>query len=256
MADLNMLRKFILTALVALGVLGADQASADILSMAGEGGAALAVTPLAHVSHGRRHHGRQAMFRHFRHSRHDHPRLGLSGARLGLGRHRLASIDQRAFRAEATPSNQFVSFPSDGSAAPGAENRPLELHPLLAVAKRYIGRANFTHDGGAWCRDAVNVWLRQAGYHLANNSRRAIDALRLGHRVASPRPGDLVVMRHHVTIFAGWGGRGLVGLGGNQGHRVKYSHFSASGRCWLSCGPDKAAGWLRPRVSERSAGRS
>jgi hypothetical protein len=33
-------------------------------------------------------------------------------------------------------------------------------------------------------------------------------------------------MRHHVTIFAGWGGRGLVGLGGNQGHQVKFSHFS------------------------------
>ena len=67
---------------------------------------------------------------------------------------------------------------------------------------------------------------RQAGYHLANNSRRAIDALRLGHRVPPPRPGDLAVMRHHVTIFAGWGGRGLLGLGGNQHRSVRYSHFS------------------------------
>lgn len=212
-----MLRKFILITLLALGFLGADQ----VLSTAGDSGAAFAATSSAHYSHGRRHHGRFSQLRHWR----DH-------ARLGHGRRRLASIYHRAFRAEVTPSGQFASLTSNGSGAePGAtgaraENRPLELHPLLAVAKRYIGRGNFTHHGGPWCRDAVNVWLRQAGYHLANNSRRAIDAVRLGHRVSSPRPGDLVVMRHHVTIFAGWGGRGLVGLGGNQGHRVKYSHFS------------------------------
>lgn len=108
-----------------------------------------------------------------------------------------------------------------------AESRPLELHPLLAAARHYLGRGNFTRHAGPWCRDAINVWMRQAGYRLTNNSRRAIDALRLGHRVASPRPGDLVVMRHHVTIFAGWGGRGVIGLGGNQGRRVKYSHFSS-----------------------------
>jgi hypothetical protein len=36
-----------------------------------------------------------------------------------------------------------------------------------------------------------------------------------------------MVMRHHVTIFAGYGGRGLIGLGGDQDHgRVTYSSFS------------------------------
>jgi hypothetical protein len=206
MADNIMLRKIILVALLALGFFGAD-----LLTLAGDGGAALAA---GHRF--RSHHGRLAMFHHHHHWRHH--------ARLGHGRWRFAARHHRAFRAEVTPSDQFASLPS--SAPVASENRPLELHPLLAVAKRYIGRGNFTHHGGPWCRDAVNVWLRQAGYHLANNSRRAIDAVHLGHRVASPRPGDLVVMRHHVTIFAGWGGRGLVGLGGNQGHTVKYSHFS------------------------------
>jgi uncharacterized protein (TIGR02594 family) len=105
--------------------------------------------------------------------------------------------------------------------------RPLELHPLLMVASRYLGAGRVSRQRGPWCRDFINTVARRAGYHLANSSRRAIDALRLGHRVASPRPGDLVVMRHHVTIFAGFGGRGLIGLGGNQGHGgVTYSSFS------------------------------
>ena len=212
-----MLRKLIFMSLLALGLFGAD-----LLSLAGDGGAALA-TPGARGQYGHRargHHGRLALFHHLHHGRHH--------ARLGHGRDRLASGRLRAFRADLTPSDSFASPAASALGAPvaAAENRPLELHPLLAIAKRYIGRGNFTHHGGPWCRDAVNVWLRQAGYHLANDSRRAIDAVHLGHRVASPRPGDLVVMRHHVTIFAGWGGRGLVGLGGNQGHQVKFSHFS------------------------------
>jgi hypothetical protein len=36
----------------------------------------------------------------------------------------------------------------------------------------------------------------------------------------------LIVLRHHVTIFAGQQGRRVIGLGGNQGHgRVKYSNY-------------------------------
>ena len=97
---------------------------------------------------------------------------------------------------------------------------------MLAVARRYLGSGRISRNGGPWCRDFINVVARRAGYRLANNSRRAIDALRLGRRVASPRPGDLAVMRHHVTIFAGWGGGRLIGLGGNQHRSVRYSHFS------------------------------
>ena len=109
----------------------------------------------------------------------------------------------------------------------GSFGRPMELHPLLSVASRYVGRGRVTRQGGPWCRDFVNKVASQAGYRLRNTSRRAIDALGLGHRVASPRPGDLVVMRHHVTIFAGYGGRGLIGLGGNQGRGgVSYSSFN------------------------------
>ena len=108
-----------------------------------------------------------------------------------------------------------------------ASGRPLELHPLLQVARQFLGSGKITRQPGPWCRDFVNLVARKAGYRLANNSRRAIDALRLGRRVSDPRPGDLVVMRHHVTIFAGYGRRGLIGLGGNQGHGgVTYSSFA------------------------------
>ena len=107
-------------------------------------------------------------------------------------------------------------------------DRPLELHPLLAIAEHYLGAGKFTRQPGPWCRDFINVVARRAGVRLANNSRRAIDALRLGQHVSSPRAGDLVVMRHHVTIFAGYGGRGVLGLGGNQHHgRVSVSSYPA-----------------------------
>lgn len=96
---------------------------------------------------------------------------------------------------------------------------------LLHVAQRYMGSRNFT-GVGRWCRAAINHWAALAGKPLANRSNRAIDALALGPHVREPRPGDLAVMRHHVTVFAGWSGGRLIGLGGNQSHRVKYSAFS------------------------------
>ena len=105
---------------------------------------------------------------------------------------------------------------------------PLEIRSpsqLLAVAQGYIGHGKVTAYAGPWCRDFVNLVARRAGVRLANNSRRAIDAVHLGTRVSSPQPGDLVVMRHHVTIYAGNSGGRIVGLGGNQGHRVRYSHY-------------------------------
>ena len=105
---------------------------------------------------------------------------------------------------------------------------PLQLAGgLLAEASRYIGRGKVTPYAGPWCRDFINLVASRAGYRLANRSRRAIDALALGPRVASPRPGDLVVMRSHVTIYAGMQGGRIAGLGGNQGRGVRVSHYDA-----------------------------
>jgi len=106
------------------------------------------------------------------------------------------------------------------------EDAPTGFSPLLSVARRFLGVGNIFGHRGPWCRDFVNTVAAQAGYRLNDHSRRAIDALRLGHRVASPRPGDLVVMKHHVTIYAGQRGGRVLGLGGNQGHgRVKVSAY-------------------------------
>ena len=53
----------------------------------------------------------------------------------------------------------------------------------------------------------------------------ALDGLRAGPRVASPKPGDLAVMRHHVTLFVSRDGDAFLGLGGNQSHKVTVARF-------------------------------
>ena len=116
--------------------------------------------------------------------------------------------------------------------------------PVLRVASRYLGAAR-QPPSGPWCPIHQHR-ARRADYLLAEHSRRAIDALRLGHRVASPRPGDLVVMRYHVTIFAGFGGRGLIGLGGNQGQAASPIPASAATASSATCGCGRhCAGILR-----------
>jgi len=101
---------------------------------------------------------------------------------------------------------------------------------LLNVASRYVGGRNPTGTRGPWCKDFVNHVIRKAGLPLADNSRKARDAVRLGRRVSSPRAGDLAVMRSHVTIVAGFEAGRVVGLGGNQcGGRVCVSRY-AQGR--------------------------
>jgi uncharacterized protein (TIGR02594 family) len=105
------------------------------------------------------------------------------------------------------------------------ENSAAPTSNVLAEARRYLGRGNVTGSHRAWCADFVNMVLRQTG-HLSSSSGMPQSLLSVGTRTSTPRPGDLVVMRGHVTIFAGYGGRGFVGLGGNQHHRVALSNFS------------------------------
>ena len=98
---------------------------------------------------------------------------------------------------------------------------------ILAEARRWLGSGNPTPFREPWCRDFVNMVIERAGYRLADRSHMALAALRLGRRVAEPRPGDLAVMAGHVTFFAGWDGAGaFVGLGGNQHHRVTLARFA------------------------------
>ena len=63
---------------------------------------------------------------------------------------------------------------------------------LVVEAERYIGQGKFTRLPGAWCADAVSVWLVATGRRPLRG-RAAADALAYGPRVA-PRPGALAVM--------------------------------------------------------------
>ena len=108
---------------------------------------------------------------------------------------------------------------------------------LVAEAARYVGWSNPTGFRGPWCKAFTNMVLREAGYH-PGPSLRAIDALADGQRVSAPQPGDLAVMRGHVTFFAQWDGPDAFdGLGGNQGHAVRLSRF------WRGA----VIAWVRPR---------
>ncbi len=96
--------------------------------------------------------------------------------------------------------------------------------PALAEAARWLGSGNMTGYAEAWCRDFVNFVLTRTGHALADTSHAAITALRLGPRVAEPRPGDLAVMAHHVGFVEGIEPDGSVRLiSGNCGHRVARS---------------------------------
>lgn len=127
--------------------------------------------------------------------------------------------------------------------APGAETtppappryRPSRGVPRVASlgssaayeeARRFLGRGNPTGFRGEWCKAFTNMVLRRVGMH-PSASLMARDALRDGRRVASPRVGDLAIVLggRHVTFFAGYGGRGLLGLGGNQGRSVRLSSY-------------------------------
>lgn len=97
---------------------------------------------------------------------------------------------------------------------------------LIIEASRWIGRSNPTGKPGPWCAWFASFVLERTG-RPPLPSGLAASALRYGARVADPRPGDLVVMRWHVTFFVGWDGQGaFLGLGGNQGRRVRVSRFA------------------------------
>jgi hypothetical protein len=95
---------------------------------------------------------------------------------------------------------------------------------LVAEARRYLGRGKFTRLPGAWCRDALNVWLRAVGLHT-DGSRLARDAVRLGARINRPEPGAIMVLRHHTGVVAAVRGDRVLVISGNHGGRVAESYY-------------------------------
>jgi hypothetical protein len=164
-----------------------------------------------HYYHHRYHHHRYNRHHHWRRHRevwHHHPMHHRYHADRYDWRHRhsvyaVQKTDQRRWRATVSEGRSSV----------------------LAVASRFVGDSNPTGFRGPWCKAFVNMVARKTG-HFTNASLRAVDALHMGVRVRSPRPGDVAVMRSHTTFFAGYGGRGFLGLGGNQSHhRVTVSSY-------------------------------
>jgi hypothetical protein len=94
---------------------------------------------------------------------------------------------------------------------------------IVAEAARYVGEGKFTALPGAWCADAVSVWLKATGRPpLAN--RMAGAALSYGPR-GNGAPGDLAVFMgrrgaYHVGVVVASLGDRVEVVSGNWGHRV------------------------------------
>ena len=100
---------------------------------------------------------------------------------------------------------------------------------LVSEARRFLGSGRMAGMPSRWCKAFVNKVIEASGYSIPDKSLRAIDATRLGSRVINPMPGDLAVMRSHVTFFTGWNGNKILGLGGNQsGGKVSVSQYFPS----------------------------
>jgi len=123
---------------------------------------------------------------------------------------------------------------------PGAQDNPriIEYHASTTL--------HATDDETAWCSAFVNWCITQAGL-VGTNSAAAKSWLKWpgGDPVQSPQLGDIVVLNRgtspwqgHVAFYNGALGRLMMLLGGNQGNKVKISHYSA----------DRVAGIMRPRV--------
>ncbi|WP_152428415.1 hypothetical protein [Methyloferula stellata] len=162
-----------------------------------------------HFGHWTRH-GHWTHYAHFQ--RHGHAtRYSAASATAGYG-YSAATPDTND--SSARSGNWFDTMSSNASS-------------VLSEASRWIGQGNVTGSHRAWCADFANFVLQRTG-HKASGSGMVSSMLHVGQRVATPAKGDLVVMRSHVTIFAGYGGRGFYGLGGNQHHQVRMSNFPLS----------------------------
>jgi hypothetical protein len=108
---------------------------------------------------------------------------------------------------------------------------------LVAEAARYVGSGKFTALPGAWCADAVNVWLRAIGKPPLPG-RMAASALAYGPR-GTGAPGDLAVFvgrrgyAYHVGVVVASLGNRVEIVSGNWGHRVARAVVSRRGLAFV-----------------------
>jgi hypothetical protein len=147
------------------------------------------------------------------HRRHSHSRHHVTAAHGHLRQH----------------GNRFMAISSD-------VRYPSSANDLAKVALHDVGSRKFTPFAGNWCRDAVNSWLRRAGYRT-DSSRLALDAIRIGHRLRGPQVGALGVLRRrgggHVGVIVAMVRQFVEMVAGNSTHglvaveHVPRSRFAA-----------------------------
>lgn len=113
---------------------------------------------------------------------------------------------------------------------------------MLDQAKRYVGMSERTHARALkavigvnprrvpWCGAFVGAMARKTGRKPPAGYMRAAGWRKWGRAVpiSIARPGDVVVMRHHVTIFSRKAKGRVCGIGGNQKNTVRESCYRAS----------------------------
>jgi uncharacterized protein (TIGR02594 family) len=110
---------------------------------------------------------------------------------------------------------------------------------LSAIAGKYDGmhertdRAALTRRLGVdpvrvrWCGAFAAHVVTTAGHKPPAGHLKASRWASFGYAVKTPRRGDVVVMRNHVTFYTRSSAGRVCGIGGNQGNAVRESCYSA-----------------------------
>jgi cell wall-associated NlpC family hydrolase len=132
-------------------------------------------------------------------SRHHMVRDGIVGPRTAATMRLVRHVAKRVNKA---PARHTTKAPSRSL------KRKAPVNSIVSIAKRYTGiyyRFGGTTPRGFDCSGFTQFVYRKAGVNLP---RTAAGQQRRAHRVAHPRPGDLVFFgypAHHVGIYAGPG---------------------------------------------------
>ena len=90
---------------------------------------------------------------------------------------------------------------------------------LVQRALADLGKGNFTGIRAPWCALSVSAWLEAIGKPRLPNGL-ASSGLAYGPHVASPRAGDLAIMKGHIGIVMEDMGSTIRIVSGNYSHKV------------------------------------
>lgn len=126
------------------------------------------------------------------------------------------SVKGKKYRRSASAESHTRSY-SNGSSLIS------EAHRWLGASARQMGVPS-----RLWCMDGLNVWLANTG-HKTVNSRRAIDALKLGPRIDYARVGAVAVTKrrggHHVSVILADNGSTFTAISPNHNRAVGIGEY-------------------------------